>query len=143
MQHNRIMNIREEIAHVIAQAIDGSMNYTGDKRTQNAHNWTQIATDRVMGAVVEFMPKPVDIVNKYELDPQKGLYVSIQTENTPESFKKNQEQMFHVARFADDQGYNRYWTDMMDVLSEPYKPLQQPGIFANISTEGEISEEAI
>lgn len=131
------MDYRDEIKSYIAQAIDGVVNYSGENKEQNLHNWIEIATDRAIGVIIKQLPNPVDVSAKYELDPEKGLFVTIQAEQTPEAFKRNKEMMFHIAKYADDKGYNRYYQDIMQLLTQPYSPLQNEGMFANISAEGD------
>lgn len=129
------MDYREAIKDYFTQAVDGIINYSGDNFEQNKNSWVEIATDRAIGCVIKIIPMPVDVINKYEVDPNKGLYITLQTENTPESFDKNQDMMMLVAKYADDRGYNRYHDDLMTRLTLPYAPLQNEGMFANMLSE--------
>lgn len=128
------MDLRQEIRALVAQAIDGTTNYSGTNVEQNKSNWGEIVTDRIIGAVFRRLPPPVQLEQKYEMNPEKGLYVRIGDDM---SDKANEEQLIYVSNFADDKGYNRYHSDMVDMLMNPYGTLMQPGEFATISKEGE------
>jgi hypothetical protein len=132
------MDFRNDIRTFIAAAIDGTTNYSGENYEQNKNNWLEISTDRIIGIYVKLLNQPVDIDQKYETSGQGGIWLNLD-DNVPENEKHNQEQLVHLAKYADDRGYNRYHDEMVDKLMRPYTPLQNEGMFANISNEGDIN----
>lgn len=115
------MNLRDQIAKDISRAIDSSVNYGGDEYEQNRHNWVQITTDRAIAAFVSSLPEPIDIESKYELTDPRGPAITIHSEEDEEA---NHEQLVYLARYADDRGYNRYYTEMMAYLQALYNAPQ-------------------
>lgn len=113
-------NIRTAIGQHVARAIAS----TKEKDEQNDHNWREITTDRILNEVIAFLPEPVDIQSKYEMTPQgvPGSTLVIDTINQSE--EQNSEMLKHAARFADDQGYNRYRREFIASIKELYSPVQ-------------------
>lgn len=119
-------DLRKEIASWISRAIDSSVNYTGKEYDLNRHNWVQITTDRIIAAFMYSLPQPVDIQAKYETGPE-GIYVTVSSE---EEENKNGDQLTYLAKFADDQGYNRCIWEIQDYLKRLYTlpdPVLQSG----------------
>lgn len=111
------MNLREKVVKEIHRAVDGTIHYAGEEKAQNADNLIQIAADRSIGAFVEVLPEPVDLAAKYETDPTKGLQIRLGDEADED---QNGTQLTYLARFADDQGYNRYYRELMQILQSLY-----------------------
>jgi len=109
------MNLRDEIGAYISRAVDSTVNYSGLEYDLNRHNWVQITTDRVLAAVMQSLPPPVDIKAKFETDKERGIFVHID-----EDEKKNKLQIDHLAAFSEDQGYNKYYFEYTDLLRDLY-----------------------
>lgn len=126
------MMLRDDVAHYVDQAIRGSAQYKGNDPDLNRNNWVQIVTDRIIGSFVAFLPPPVDIDGKYENTSKKGLYVAVGADS---SYRKNQEQLMYLSRYASDKGYNSYYEEIMEKFSGMYGLNKSLG-FVRINTEG-------
>lgn len=107
-------NLRDEVASYVSRAIDSTQNYEGEEKIENRHNWVQITTDRVISALVAHMPIPIDIESRYELLPGSTLPVEV-----PED--TDAKQLDYLAAYSADQGYNKYYHDLMHQITGLYK----------------------
>lgn len=119
-------NLRDQISQDISRAIDSTAQYTGKEYDQNRHNWVQITTDRVIAALMNSLPEPIDVPTKYEIQPGKTLPVSlINVEDDDTGW--NQRQLDMLSGFAGDNGWNRYYFEYTEYLKGLYT-LPQPVI---------------
>lgn len=105
-------DIRTQIGSQVARAITSSKDSPEDQRY-----WVALTTDNIIKTILKFMPEPIDIESKYEVGSGEGVYVTVGPEQAEH---QNERQLQYLARFADDQGYNRYRHDMGIILSAPY-----------------------
>lgn len=110
-------DLRKEVSQMISRAIDSSVNYSGKEYDLNRHNWVQITTDRVIAAVMQSLPEPIDIKTKYETDQVGGIYVNIGADESPEH---NERQLEHLAIYQSDQGWNHFFITYTDYLRGLY-----------------------
>lgn len=108
-------DLRKEVEAYISRAIDSSMNYSGEEGQQNRWNWVQITTDRIVAAVMNSLPEPVDINHKYETD-SKGILIQLSDGNK----EHNDTQIEYLGKFAEDQGWNKYFFAYTDYLKGLY-----------------------
>lgn len=108
-------DLRKAVAQYVSRAIDSSVNYSGKEYDLNRHNWTQITTDRIIAAMMNALPEPIDVQSKYELGPKGGIYVNID-----EDGEHNEQQLDYLANFQADQGWNNYYKEITDYLRDLY-----------------------
>lgn len=108
---NTTHNLKAQISHDIARAIDSCINYTGDEKEQNTHNWIQITTDRVIGAVINSLPEPIDTPTKYEIAPGDILLL-------PDT---DEDSLKYLSKFSGDNGYNRFFYEYLEYLQGLYR----------------------
>lgn len=125
-------NLRDEVGSLVSRAVDSVNGYEGEEYKDNRRAWVEMTSDRIMGAVMASLPSPIDIESKYELDTGGGVYVTVHSDQHQQT---NNDQLTYLARFADDQGYNRYYQDFVAVLQKPY--LQQARLSATVKDEGD------
>lgn len=111
------MNLRREVQSMIHRAIDSTVNYTGKEYELNKSNWIQITTDRVIAAIMQSLPPPIDIKNKYETDEDNGIYINIQSDNKHD---KNENQLDYLSIFQQDQGWNKFYIEYSNYLTSLY-----------------------
>ena len=123
----REMNLRDIIAMNVSHAIQGTIEHSDRGSTpmdkmedyyQNRANWVNMATDNIIDAFVEFIPRPVDLEGKYEVGGKNGVYINIAANKSP---NHNGEQLAFLARYSDDKGFNRYYDLLMFQLKSLYK----------------------
>ena len=105
------MNLRDFIADTIDKTVQATI--TGGARSkedyeQNRMACIQMATDAIVEAFGEFLPPPVDIRAKYEVEPNTGVHLSLCDPQQPRAYERDMEQLAYLSRYADDEGYNRY-----------------------------------
>lgn len=110
-------DLRKAVQQYVSRAIDSSVNYTGKEYDLNRHNWTQITTDRIIAAVMNCLPEPVDVRSKYEMGDQRGIFVNIGSDESPEH---NEQQIDYLAQYQADQGWNNYYGELTDYLKALY-----------------------
>lgn len=108
-----MVNLKQQIAQDIARAIDSCIHYNGDEKEQNIHNWVQITTDRVIGAIINSLPEPIDTVSKYETPVGESVTISV-GEDTDEL------QLQMMSNWSSDNGYNRFYYEFLDYLRGLY-----------------------
>lgn len=113
-----IPNLRDQISQDILRAIDSTVNYSGNEQEQNRHNWVQITTDRVVAALMNSLPDPIDIPTKYEIKPGETLPITLI--DPQESGTWNQQQLDYLTSYSQDSGYNRYYFEYTDYLRGLY-----------------------
>lgn len=116
MADTQLFDLRKEIVAMVHRAIDSSKHYSGEEYDQNRHNWEQITTDRIIAAVMQSLPDPIDIRSKYETDAG-GLFVNIGPDNTD---SENDRQIDYLAAYQMDQGFNKYYFTYADYLKRLY-----------------------
>ena len=109
------MTLREEVALYVGTAMKANQDYTGNEPDLNFHNWVQIATDKIIKALLETLPTPIDIEAKYESNQHRGVWVAMGEES-----KFDKDKLVYLARFADDCGYNRYYTHLIGKFGQEY-----------------------
>lgn len=114
----KIPDLRDQISRDISRAIDSTVNYTGKEYDQNRHNWVQITTDRVIAALMNSLPEPIDVPTKYELPPGQSLPVTLV--DPEEDREWNQQQLDMFSKFAMDNGFNRYYFEYVEYLRGLY-----------------------
>lgn len=106
------MNLRNEVTKLIARAMESSSD-----DPQSKHNLNQITTDRIISAIAESLPEPVDTDAKYETTREGGIWVTMNTEDEREN-KRN----FELAQaFAEDVGWNKFRYMYTDYLQGLYR----------------------
>lgn len=105
--------IRKEISQLVARA---QKSVSDDP--QDNHNLNQITTDRIMALFMGSLPSEVDVDAKYELN---GAPISLILDSVNRSEEQNLEQVVHIARFADDNGFNRCVREIKSGLQSEYK----------------------
>ena len=105
--------MRDEIIALLAR-----LQQSKEPNPQEEHNLREITADKIIAMFTNFLPPPVDIDAKYELNGQP-ISLTIDTENR--SIEQNLQHVSHIARYADDQGYNRYRNNLLVDLQELYK----------------------
>lgn len=108
---NTTHNLKAQISHDIARAIDSCINYTGEEKEQNTHNWVQITTDRAIGAIINSLPEPIDTPTKYEVQPGDTLVL-------PDT---DEESLNYLSKFSGDNGYNRFFYEYLEYLQGLYR----------------------
>lgn len=110
-------DLRKEVVAMVHRAIDSTKHYNGSEYDLNRHNWEQITTDRIIAAVMQSLPEPVDIKAKYETGPDNGIFVNVGNDNSPES---NEQQLDYLASYQTDQGFNKFYFDYSNYLRGLY-----------------------
>lgn len=105
--------MRQEISQLVARA---QKSVSDDP--QDNHNLNQITTDRIMALFSNNLPEEVDIDAKYELN---GNPISLVLDTVERSEKENLEQVSHIARFANDEGFNRCVRQIKRNLQSEYE----------------------
>lgn len=117
MADKTTFDLRKEVQAMIHRAIDSTVNYSGEEYELNKHNWIQITTDRIIAAVMQSLPDPIDIKSKYETDHMGGIYVNVGADETPEH---NERQLEHLAIYQADQGWNHFFGTYTEYLRGLY-----------------------
>lgn len=110
------MDLRKEVEGFISRAVDSVKHYNGQEYDQNRHNWVQITTDRIIYAVMNSLPDPIDVRTKYETDRAGGIALDI----THEDDEHDKQQMDYLANYAEDQGFNKYYFAYTEYLRGLY-----------------------
>lgn len=118
--------LRDMIAKDVSDAIEGVAESANKEEgiegyMQARNNYVQITTDTIIKHIIHFMPPAIDVKNKYETSEQDGIYVTVGTEH---DMTYNSDQLTFLASFADDKGYNRYRTQLLEQLKSEYNPLK-------------------
>lgn len=103
--------IRKDIIALLARLQQSDV----DELSQ--HNLREITADRIIALIIHNLPGPIDVDSKYELG---GQPISLTIDTEKKSEKHNMEQISHVARFANDQGYNRYRDELVGLYQDLY-----------------------
>ncbi len=102
---------------MVARAIDSTQNYSGEEKQQNNNNWIQITTDRILAAVMESLPLPVDVASKYETGKAGTIFIDVGGDNNED---KNKAELDFLASYQSDQGWNHFYFDYCNYLRSLY-----------------------
>lgn len=81
------------------------------------HNMKEITVDRIIATFVSFLPEEVDLNSKYELN---GMPFQLTVDTLNRNEKENSENLLHMARFANDEGFNRCIREIKDKIKKEY-----------------------